>query len=95
MVAGLIGCLTVHLWGRNGFGKHVSMAHTGDNTDHLEDLEALNEEAGAVQQLRTTAHFAMKSKFLTWYMGRIELTKWSITCVPKSAAGIIQQSVRL
>ena len=65
----LIGFLTMHFVCGIILGITFQMAHTVENTDHVENLEVMNEQAWAVQQLKTTSNFAMKSRILTWYMG--------------------------
>jgi linoleoyl-CoA desaturase len=65
----LIGFLTLHFVCGIILGITFQMAHTVENTDHAEDLKAMNEQTWAVFQMKTTANFAMKSKLLTWYMG--------------------------
>ncbi|HYV94458.1 MAG TPA: acyl-CoA desaturase [Chitinophagales bacterium] len=65
----LIGFLTLHFVCGTILGITFQMAHTVENTDHAEDLKAMNEQAWAIFQMKTTSNFAMKSKLLTWYMG--------------------------
>lgn len=65
----LIGFLTLHFVCGTILGITFQMAHTVSNTDHAADLEEMNEQAWAVFQMKTTSNFAMKNKFLTWYMG--------------------------
>jgi len=52
-------------------GLIFNLAHVVENLDYpLPDVEKANmEEAWAIHQLRTTANFAPKNKFLTWYIG--------------------------
>ncbi len=65
----LIGFLTLHFVAGTILGITFQMAHTVEGTDHAGNLEEMNQQAWAIHQMKTTSNFAMKSRFLTWYMG--------------------------
>jgi len=66
----IIGFLTVHLTAGIILGVVFQMAHTVENVDQpLGDEEGRMEDSWAVHQMKTTGNFAMKNRFINWYVG--------------------------
>lgn len=65
----LIGFMTIHFTAGVMLGITFQMAHTVENTEHLEEFHMGDSNKWAEYQLRTTSNFANRSKILCWYMG--------------------------
>jgi linoleoyl-CoA desaturase len=66
----IIGFLTLHITAGFILGIIFQLAHTVEETHQAVQNSAGNiEETWAVHQMKTTSNFAMKSRFINWYVG--------------------------
>ena len=66
----LLGFLLMHFIAGITLTTVFQLAHSIEETNHpLPDDKGIIEDNWAMHQIRTTANFSKKSKFLTWYLG--------------------------
>jgi len=66
----ITGFLLMHFIAGITLTTVFQLAHSIEETDHpLPDDNGIIEDNWAMHQIRTTANFSRKSKFLTWYLG--------------------------
>jgi linoleoyl-CoA desaturase len=66
----LLGFLLMHFIAGITLTTVFQLAHSIEETNHpLPDDQGIIEDNWAMHQIRTTANFSKKSKFLTWYLG--------------------------
>lgn len=66
----LIGFITMHFTSGLILGIIFQLAHTVEETHHaVQNTEGNIDETWAVHQMKTTSNFAMKNRFINWYVG--------------------------